>query len=112
MMNYPVSTSLQLKAVLRGMRKSKALSQLEAGHLLGVNQKRAARIESNPGVTSFDQITRLVAALGGRIVIEMAEKNPPPIASKGSPAARTRGTRTSKTPSKPATRLKEPPSDA
>jgi HTH-type transcriptional regulator / antitoxin HipB len=72
-MNYPVSTAMQLRAVLRGMRKSKSLSQLQLGHLLGVNQKRAAKIERNPGVTSFDQIARLVASLGGRMVIEMTE---------------------------------------
>jgi HTH-type transcriptional regulator/antitoxin HipB len=72
-MNYPVSTAMQLRAVLRGMRKSKSLSQLQLGHLLGVNQKRAAKIERDPGVTSFDQIARLVASLGGRIVIEMTE---------------------------------------
>ena len=72
-MNYPVSTSLQLRAILRGMRKSRSLSQLQLGQLLGVNQKRAARIERDPGVTSFDQIARLVAALGGRLVIEITE---------------------------------------
>jgi len=77
-MNYPVSTSPQLRAILRGMRKSRSLSQLQLGQLLGVNQKRAARIERDPGVTSFDQIARLVAALGGRIVIEMTEEISPP----------------------------------
>jgi HTH-type transcriptional regulator/antitoxin HipB len=46
------------------------LSQEQLGNLLGVNQKRIARIERAPEVTSFDQITRLVAALGGRIVLE------------------------------------------
>ena len=76
-MNYPVGTAMQLRAVLRGMRKSRSLSQLQLGHLLGVNQKRAAKIERDPGVTSFDQIARLVASLGGRIVIEMTEDIPP-----------------------------------
>jgi HTH-type transcriptional regulator/antitoxin HipB len=58
------------------MRKARALSQAQVGQLLGVNQKRAARIESAPGVTSFDQIARLVAALGGRLVIEMRDTSP------------------------------------
>jgi len=75
-MNYPVATSQQLRAVLIGMRKTRALSQARVGQLLGVNQKRAARIESAPGVTSFDQIARLVAALGGRLVIEMRDTTP------------------------------------
>jgi HTH-type transcriptional regulator/antitoxin HipB len=56
------------------MRKSRSLSQLQLGQLLGVNQKRAAKIERNPGVTSFDQIARLIASLGGRIVIEMMDE--------------------------------------
>ncbi len=102
-MNYPVSTSLQLRAILRGMRKSRSLSQLQLGQLLGVNQKRAARIERYPGVTSFDQIARLVAAMGGRIVIEMTEefarpaKDKMPIPKRQNPkgaatnAERTRG---------------------
>ena len=72
-MNYPVPTSQQLRAVLVAMRKARALSQAQVGQLLGVNQKRAARIESAPGVTSFDQISRLVSFLGGRFVIEMKE---------------------------------------
>jgi len=72
-MNYPVTTSPQLRAVLLGMRKARALSQAQVGQLLGVNQKRAARIESAPGVTAFDQIARLVAALGGRLVVEMPD---------------------------------------
>jgi HTH-type transcriptional regulator/antitoxin HipB len=76
-MNFPVTTTPQLRAVLRGLRKSRALSQAQVGRLLGVNQKRAARIEGAPGVTSFDQIARLVAALGGRLVVEMPDTPPP-----------------------------------
>jgi HTH-type transcriptional regulator/antitoxin HipB len=110
-MNYPVNTSMQLSAILRGMRKSKSLSQLQAGQLLGVNQKRAARIERNPGVTSFDQITRLVSALGGRILVEMTENNPSPT-PKERPDARNQEKRTSKALSKPVTGRKESTSDA
>jgi len=73
-MIFPVATSSQLQAVLRGLRKARSLSQAQAGQLLGVNQKRLARIEGAPGVTSFDQITRLVAALGGRLVVEMPDE--------------------------------------
>jgi transcriptional regulator with XRE-family HTH domain len=72
-MNYPVATAQQLRAVLRGLRQMRGLSQEQVGRLLGVNQKRAARIESAPGVTGFDQIARLVAGLGGRLVIETQE---------------------------------------
>ncbi len=69
-MDYPINTSAQLRAVLRGLRKVRGLSQADTGARIGVNQKRMARIESAPGVTSFDQIARVVAALGGRLVIQ------------------------------------------
>lgn len=69
-MNYPVSTASQLKAVLRALRKDRQLSQADLGQRIGVNQKRVAKIEADPGVTSFDQIARIVSALGGRIVVQ------------------------------------------
>jgi HTH-type transcriptional regulator/antitoxin HipB len=72
-MNYPVSTPQQLGPILVGMRKARGLTQTQVGQLLNVNQKRVARIEGAPGVTSFDQISRLVSFLGGRFVIEMKE---------------------------------------
>ena len=76
LMNYPVNTSLQLRAVLRALRQLRKLNQAEVGQLLGVNQKRVARIENAPGLTSFNQIARLVTALGGRVVIETPEPAP------------------------------------
>jgi HTH-type transcriptional regulator / antitoxin HipB len=38
--------------------------------MLGVTQKRVARIEAAPEVTAFDQIARMVSAMGCRLVIE------------------------------------------
>ena len=78
-MHYPVPTSVQLRPVLRALRQARALSQAQVGQILGVNQKRIAAIERAPGVTGFDQIARLVAALGGRLVIEAADA--PPVAA-------------------------------
>ena len=81
-MDYPVTTSAQLRAVLRALRQAQRLSQTQAGQRLGVNQKRLARIEAAPGVTSFDQIARLVSALGGRLVLSVAAS---PIETAGPP---------------------------
>jgi len=88
--NHPVSTPIQLAATLRALRKSRGLTQEALGRLLGVSQKRVAWIESVPGRTSFDQLSRLVAALGGRMVIEVpAEKVAKPDgASARKPAAK------------------------
>ena len=69
-MHYPLETSQQLGAVLRALRQSRNLTQAQLGERLGVNQKRIARIESEPGVTSFDQIARIFATMGHRLVLE------------------------------------------
>jgi HTH-type transcriptional regulator/antitoxin HipB len=78
--NYPVSTPIQLSQTLKALRHAAGLSQEAAGQLLGVNQKRLARIESAPERTSFEQISRLVNALGGRlevsVVSAMSAKKP------------------------------------
>ncbi|EIP98924.1 putative transcriptional regulator with C-terminal CBS domains [Opitutaceae bacterium TAV1] len=75
-MNFPVTTPAQLRSMLRALRQACSLSQEQVGRLLGVNQKRIARIETAPEVTSFGQIARLVSALGGRLVIEDARPSP------------------------------------
>ena len=78
-MDFPVHTASQLKAVLRALRRSRGFSQAQVGARLGVNQKRIARIEGNPGVTNFDQVARFVSVLGGRIVVqEPAPDDKPP----------------------------------
>jgi len=90
-MDYPVTTSGQLRTVLRALRQTQHLSQTQAGLRLGVSQKRLARIEANPGVTGFDQIARLVSALGGRLVITTpaVHRTPEPLKAKGATNANT-----------------------
>ena len=66
---YPVDTPQQLRTILRSLRQSRGLTQAQLGQLLGVSQKRIARIEAAPEVTSFDQITRMVSAMGGRLAV-------------------------------------------
>jgi HTH-type transcriptional regulator/antitoxin HipB len=85
-MTYPLETNQQLSAVLRALRQSHRWTQAELGARLGVNQKRIARIEARPGVTSFDQISRLVALMGHRLVLE-----PLPSATAGTAPSATDG---------------------
>lgn len=87
-MNFPVATPVQLRSMLRALRQARSLSQEQAGRLLGISQKRIARIEAAPEVTSFGQIARLVSALGGRLVIEDSRPTPP----SAKPGGRTRKT--------------------
>jgi HTH-type transcriptional regulator/antitoxin HipB len=72
---YPVDTPIQLKTILRSLRQSRGLTQAQLGEMLGVSQKRVARIEASPGVTAFDQIARIVAILGCRISIDEPPKH-------------------------------------
>jgi HTH-type transcriptional regulator/antitoxin HipB len=74
---YPVDTPQQLRTILRALRKSRALTQAQLGERVGVSQKRVARIESRPEFTSFDQIARMVSAMGARLVVEDLPGQPP-----------------------------------
>ncbi|WP_293398751.1 helix-turn-helix transcriptional regulator [Polaromonas sp.] len=87
-MTYPVDTPQQLRTILRTLRQSRNLTQTQLGEMLGVGQKRIARIEAAPEVTAFDQIARMVSALGCKLVIEeppqhrVAEDIPQPYSPK------------------------------
>ncbi|MEO6874828.1 MAG: helix-turn-helix domain-containing protein [Opitutaceae bacterium] len=68
-MNYAVSTPAQFRTVLRALRDSRGLSQAQLGDRIGVSQRRIAAIEAAPGRASFDQLSRIIAALGARLAI-------------------------------------------
>lgn len=72
-MDYSTDTDLQLRTALRSLRKRQGLNQTQTGRLLGVSQMRIAHIEAAPMRTSFEQISRLIAALGARLVIDPLE---------------------------------------
>lgn len=69
-MKYPVDSPQQLRTILRSLRQAQGLTQTQLGERLGVTQKRIARIEAAPEVTAFDQISRMVTAMGYRLTIE------------------------------------------
>ncbi|GAB3479639.1 helix-turn-helix domain-containing protein [Polaromonas eurypsychrophila] len=72
---YSVDTPQQLRTILRSMRQASGLTQAQLGEKIGVTQKRIARIEAAPEVTAFDQISRMVTAMGYRLVIEEPSKH-------------------------------------
>ena len=84
-MTHRVDTPEQLKAVLRGLRRARGLNQTETGALIGVSQRRIASIEANPGGTAFDQITRLVLALGGHVAFEYQRDGDDALGEKTAP---------------------------
>ena len=68
-MNHPVSNPAQIRAVLPALRKHRGLTQAQLGTLIGVSQKRIARIEADPAKASFDQVSKLIVLLGGDLVV-------------------------------------------
>lgn len=81
-MNAPVSTPAQLQAILRAMRTSRGLSQAELGRLIGVSQRRIAAIEASPGRASFDQLSKIIALLGGQLSVGDLESGTAQTAAK------------------------------
>jgi HTH-type transcriptional regulator / antitoxin HipB len=66
-MDYPLRFADQLRAHLQALRKKRGLTQAQAGSLVGVSQARIAEIEANPGAVGFEQLMKLLAALGASI---------------------------------------------
>lgn len=85
-MDYAVNTPQQLRVILRSLRQSHGLTQAQLGQMMGVSQKRIARIEAAPEVTAFDQIARMVSAMGCQLVIQ---EPPAHRAAEASPAPYT-----------------------
>lgn len=72
-MSFALRIPDQLKQHLRALRKSRGLTQGQLGALVGVRQARIAEIEANPGAVSLDQLTKVLAALGGTLHLHSAE---------------------------------------
>jgi HTH-type transcriptional regulator / antitoxin HipB len=72
-MDFPLRIPAQLKQHLRALRKSRGLTQAQLGTLLGVGQARIAEIEANPGAVSLDQLTKVLAVLGGSLHLHQIE---------------------------------------
>lgn len=104
-MSFPLRISDQLKPHLRAMRKRLGLTQAQLGVLVGVKQARIAEIEAHPGAVSLDQLTKVLAALGGTLHLYSTDaagtgtRTAPAAAPKDPPAA----------PGPPAKRAPKPP---
>lgn len=66
-MDYPLRFVDQLRPHLKALRKTRGLTQAQAGALVGVSQARIAEIEANPGAVSFEQMMKLLSALGASL---------------------------------------------
>jgi HTH-type transcriptional regulator / antitoxin HipB len=85
-MKYPILTPTQLSAHLRSLRKVRNLTQAELGNRLGLSQTRIGTIERNPADVSVGQIMTILALLGGRLVLEVPERESPPVSTQRAPS--------------------------
>jgi HTH-type transcriptional regulator/antitoxin HipB len=72
-MDYPLRFVDQLRPHLKALRKKRGLTQAQAGALIGVSQARIAEIEADPGAVSFEQLVKLLSALGASFILREDE---------------------------------------
>ena len=75
-MEILLSSAPQLSAHLKSLRKARELPQAQLGALLDVSQNRIADIEKNPGAVSFEQLLRILHALGAQLVVRTTGDEP------------------------------------
>lgn len=66
---FPVRTSRQLGAILRGYRRERKLTQKSVGLTAGLRQSALSQLESDPGPSSLDRIFRVLSALDLELVV-------------------------------------------
>lgn len=66
---YLVVSPAQLGQVLRGFRKSRGLTQSEAGGRVGLRQEAISHFENDPGPSSVERLFRILAALDVELVL-------------------------------------------
>ena len=85
-MSFPLRIPDQLRQHLRELRKSRGLTQAQLGALVGVKQARLAEIEAHPGAVSLDQLSKVLAALGGTLHLHSEDEEGPLKESKATRA--------------------------
>src|SRR5512139_3331349 len=68
-----LQTPAQLADHLRSFRKARGLTQAALGELVGLDQTRIAKIESEPSRISVDQLMKLLSALRVRVLLEQRD---------------------------------------
>jgi HTH-type transcriptional regulator/antitoxin HipB len=68
-----LQTPAQLANHLRSLRKSRGLTQVQLGRMVGIDQSRIARIERNPERVSVQTLLQLLAKLRVRLLLDPAD---------------------------------------
>jgi HTH-type transcriptional regulator/antitoxin HipB len=69
MKSYTIKTPRQLGAVLQGCRKTRQLTQAQAGERVGLPQKEISKLEMDPSNTTLARVFKLLSALDLEIVV-------------------------------------------
>ncbi len=72
-MDMLLASAPQLSAHLKSLRKARGLTQAQLGALINVSQNRIADIEKDPGAVGFEQLLRLLHALGAQLLVRTAD---------------------------------------
>ena len=83
-MNYLLQTPAQLAKHLPSLRNARHLTQAQLGMLVGLDQTRIAKIESDPRRVSVGHLFKVLSALGVQVQLLCNEADPAP---KAPPAA-------------------------
>jgi HTH-type transcriptional regulator / antitoxin HipB len=82
-MEYPILTTRQLAQALKGWRKSRNLTQMEAAGRVGMRPKTISALESQPDPSSLGSLFKLLSALDLELVIRPKSKGSSDATSRG-----------------------------
>lgn len=69
-MKTTAHTPRQLGQILRGQRKSQALTQQEAAHLVGLLPKTISKLELDTATSTIESLYKLLSALQLELVVQ------------------------------------------
>lgn len=72
-----LQTPAQMANHLRSLRKSRGLTQVQLGRMVGIDQSRIARIERNPERVSVQTLLQLLAKLRVRLILDPSDSLKP-----------------------------------
>jgi HTH-type transcriptional regulator/antitoxin HipB len=75
MKDYVIRTPQQLGPILQGYRKTRELTQAQAGQAIGVPQSVISKLELDPSNAAFGRVFKLLAALDLEFVVRPRNKN-------------------------------------
>ena len=81
-MQFVITSSAQLSAHIKSLRKAKGWTQTVLGNRLGIGQARVAQIEKDPGAIGVATMLRILQLLDSRLLLEAQGNQTPGKLSK------------------------------